>query len=160
MTTLYALACLRNHIVTQVVEAELAVGTVGDISSIGRFLEVEPHAVLQAAHAHAQTLVDPTHPLAVASGKVIIHGNDMDSPSRDGIEIRRKRGNERLALAGLHLGDHAPVQGDAAHDLLVEVTHPQRPARGLPHGGEGLGKQLVESLATLIALPEVRGHAV
>ena len=160
MATLHALACLRNHVVTQVVEAELAVGTVGDVSRIGRFLAIEPHAVLQAANAHAQTLVDPAHPLAVALGEVIVHGNDVDSPTCDGIEIRRERSNERLAFASLHLGDHAPVQGDATHDLLIEVTHPLRPLRSLPHGGEGLGEQLVEGLAPLITISEVRGYAM
>ena len=50
----------------------------------------------------------------------------------------RQRGDERLALAGGHLGDLALVQDQPAHDLHVEAAGPERrPAVRvhLPHGG-------------------------
>ena len=41
--------------------------------------------------------------------------------------------DERLALAGLHLGDFAFVQHLAAHDLDVEVAHAERAFAGLAY---------------------------
>ncbi len=38
------------------------------------------------------------------------------------VEVERQRGDEGLALTGLHLGDVALVQDDSAHHLDVE--HP------------------------------------
>ncbi len=71
------------------------------------------------------------------------------------VQVERRRGDERLALAGLHLGDVALVEDDAAHHLDVE--HPLlrfAPAR-LAHGGERLEEQLVERLAVLEPLAEL-----
>ena len=67
-------------------------------------------------------------------------------PSRR-VEVRRQRGDERLAFAGDHLGDVAAVQDDAAEDLHVEVPHVLGAAGGLAAGGERLGQQVVERLA-------------
>ena len=48
---------------------------------------------------------------------------------------------ERLALAGLHLGDVALVQENPAHELHVESAQAQRPLRRLAAVGEGLRQQ-------------------
>ena len=56
-------------------------------------------------------------------------------------------GDERLALAGLHLGDVAVVQHDAAHELHVERPHAEHALGGLAHDGERLVEQVVERLA-------------
>src|SRR3712207_8560712 len=37
-------------------------------------------------------------------------------------------------------------RSDAAHDLLVEGTHPQGAPGDLPHDGESLGQQIVDVL--------------
>ena len=60
------------------------------------------------------------------------------------VEVRRQRRDERLALAGLHLGDPAEVQRGAAHELHVEVALAEHPAPGLAHGRERLGQQVVQ----------------
>ena len=158
MSALHALVCSRDHVVAQVVEAELAVGAVGDVSRIGRFLAAELHVVLQAAHTHAQAPIDSAHPLAVALGEVVVHGDDVDALAGDGVQVGRERGDEGLPLATFHLGDHAPVQDDAPHELHGEVAHPEGAPGGLSHGGEGLREQLVEGLSPPVTLPEVCGH--
>ena len=66
--------------------------------------------------------------------------------ARERVEVRRQRGDERLALAGLHLGDPAEVQRGAAHQLHVEVALAEHAAAGLAHGREGLGEQVVEQV--------------
>ena len=60
--------------------------------------------------------------------------------------------DEGLALTGAHLGDVAQVQRGAAHDLHVVVTLAEHAPGRLAHGGEGLGKQVVEGLAVGVAL--------
>ncbi len=144
--------------IAQVVEAELAVGAVGDVSRICRFLAVELHVVLQAAHTHAQAPIDSAHPLAVALGEVVVHGDDVDALAGDGVQVGRERGDEGLPLATFHLGYHAPMQDNAPHELHREVTHPEGTPGGLSHGGEGLREQLVEGLSEACPRPS-RGHA-
>ena len=71
------------------------------------------------------------------------------------VQVAGERGHERLALAGLHLGDVAVVERHAADELHVEVAHAQRAHAGLAHGRERLGQQVVELLAALEALAEL-----
>lgn len=63
------------------------------------------------------------------------------------VQVHRKRCDQRLAFAGLHLGDVALVQHDAADQLDVEMALAERPLGGLAHGGEGGHQQVVERLA-------------
>jgi hypothetical protein len=48
----------------------------------------------------------------------------VDTCAGQGVQVERERGHERLALTGLHLGDVALVQDDAAHHLDVEQSLP------------------------------------
>ena len=145
------------HVVAQVVEAELVVGAVGDVAGVG----LAPLRVVQAghdhAHAQAQELVDRTHPGGVAAGQIVVHGDDMDALAAQRVEVGRQRRDQRLALAGAHLGDAALVQHHAADQLHVEVPLPQRALGGLAHHGEGLDLQVVQGLALLQPLPELAG---
>jgi hypothetical protein len=101
--------------------------------------------------------VDLTHPLGVAAGQIVVHGDDMDAPAGEAVEIAGQGGDQRLALAGAHLGDAAAVQHDAAHHLHVVVSLAQGALGRLPDGGEGLGEQVVQGLAILQALAVVAG---
>ena len=159
VTALHAHVGAADHVVAQVVEAELGVGAVRDVGGVGGLLEAELHAVLQKADAHAHELVDLAHPLAVSLGEVVVDGDDVHALARDRVEVAGERRDERLALAGLHLGDHAAVQRDRADDLDVEVTHAHGSHRRLAHGGEGLGEKVVQALARGVAVPEDLGLA-
>ena len=75
----------------------------------------------------------------------------MHALAGERVEIRRQDGDEGLALAGLHLGDAALMQHDAADELHAERLHAQHAPGGLAHYGKGLGQQLVEVLAGLVA---------
>ena len=78
----------------------------------------------------------------------------MHALARDGVEIAGERGDKRLALAGLHLGNGPLVQGDAADNLNIEVAQARDATRGLPHRGKCLREQVIKRLASLIALAE------
>ncbi len=147
----------RDHVVAQVVEAELGVRAVGDVGLVGGLLHGELHAVLDEAHVHAQEAVDAAHPLGVALGEVVVHGDDVDALAGDGVQVAGERGDERLALARLHLGDGAAVQRDAADDLHVEVAQAGHAARRLADAGERLGEEVVQGLAGGVALAEQLG---
>ena len=71
----------------------------------------------------------------------------MHALAGERVEDDGERGGERLALAGLHLGDVAAVQDHAADQLHVEVAHPHRALADLADDRERLGQQVVEGLA-------------
>ena len=95
----------------------------------------------------AEEAEDAAHPLAVALGQVVVDGDDVDALAGERVQVGGQGGHEGLALAGLHLRDHAAVQGQAADELHVEVPHVEHAAAGLAHDREGLGQQVVEGLA-------------
>jgi hypothetical protein len=138
---------LVDQVVAQVVEAELVVGAVGDVGVIGRLPLALGEAVDDRAHLQAQEAVDLAHPLGVALGQVVVDRDDVDALALESVEVDRQGRHQRLAFAGAHLGDAALVQNHAADHLHVEVPQPDRPARGLPHHGEGLLQQVVQGRA-------------
>ena len=135
------------HVVAQIVEAELVVGAVGDVAGIGllALLVVEP--VDDDADGEAEELVDLAHPFGVAAGEVVVDGDDVDAAAGERIEIDGKRRDQRLAFAGLHLGDAAFVQDHAADQLDVEMALPERALGRFAHGREGRHQNVVEGLA-------------
>ena len=91
-----------------------------------------------------EEFVDLPHPFGVALGEVVVDGDDVDAAAGERIEIDRKRRDQRLAFAGLHLGDLAFVQHHAADQLDVEMALAERALGGLAHGGEGRHQEIVE----------------
>ena len=92
-------------------------------------------------------VIDLAHPFAVALGEVVVHGDDVHALAGERVEIDRQGRDQRLAFAGLHLGDHAAMQDDAAHQLHVEMALAEGALGRLAHGGEGLDQDVVELLA-------------
>jgi hypothetical protein len=73
--------------------------------------------------------------------------------ARERVEVHGQHRRERLALAGLHLGDVAEVQRGAPHQLHGERALTDRALRGLADHGERLGEQLVERLGGVVGHP-------
>ncbi len=144
---LHAAVGAGDHVVAQVVEAELGVGAVGDVGGVGKLFLGGLHAVLDKAHLHAQGLVHLPHPLAVAPCQVVVDGDHVNALVGDGVEVAGKRRDERFALAGLHLGDLALVQHHAADELHGEMAKADGAHGRLAGGGEGLGQKVVQVLA-------------
>ena len=157
VTALHALLGTGDHVVAQVIKAELGVGAVGDVGLVGRALELERHVVLEQTDGHAQVLIDAAHPLGVALGKVIIDSNDVHAFAGNSVEVAGQGGDQGLAFAGLHLGDVALVQCHGANELHVKVAHARDALGSLAHGGKGLGKHVVERLAVGVTLTELIG---
>ena len=148
---------LELHVVAQVVEAQLVVRAVGNVSGVGLLALFVAQVVLDHADCQAQEAEDAAHPLAVALGQVVVDRDDVHAFAPEGVQVGRQRGHERLALAGLHLRDHAAVQHDAADELHVEVAHVEHAPACLAHDGKGLGQQLVQRLPGGDALPQLDG---
>ncbi len=144
MTALHHFFDTVLHVVAQIVEAQFIIGAVRDVARVFllALLIVEP--VHDDADRQAQEFVDLPHPFRVALGEVVVDRDDVNAAARQRVEINRKRGNERLAFAGLHLGDFALVQNHAADELNVEVALPQRTLTRLAHSGECRDQNVVE----------------
>ena len=99
------------------------------------------------AGGEAEEAVDLSHPFGVAAGEVVVDGDDMDAAAGQRVEVDRKRCHQRLAFAGLHLGDIAFVQHHSADQLDVEMPLAERALGGLPNGGEGRNQNVVQRLA-------------
>ncbi len=145
------------HVVAEIVEAELVVGAVGHVAGILLAALLIVQIVQDAADGEAQEFVDGAHPGRVALGEIVVDGDDMHALARERIEIDGKGGNQRLAFAGLHLGDAPLVQHHAADQLHVEMALANGALGAFAYGGEGLGDQIIELGAVLQALAESFG---
>ncbi len=136
----------KLHVVAQVVEAELVVGAIGDIGGVGVAPLIVVDAMDDAADGEAEEAVDLPHPFAVALGQVVVNGDDVDALAGQRVEIDGQRRDQRLAFAGLHLGDHAAMEDDAAEQLDVEMALAEDALRRFAHRCEGVDQDIVERL--------------
>ena len=157
VTALHVVREVELHVVAQVVEPELVVRAVGDVAAVGDLAFLVVQVVLDDADRHPEEAVDAAHPLRVAAGQVVVDRDDVDALALERVEVGRQRRDERLAFAGLHLGDLAAVEDDAADELDVEVPHVQHAAAGFPDDGEGFRHQVVERRSVGEPLPELGG---
>ena len=120
-----------GHVVAQVVEAELVVGAVGDVHGVLRAALDRRHRRQDHAGRQAEEAVHAAHQLGLVLGQVVVDRDDVHALAGERVEVAGGGRDQGLALAGLHLGDVAQVQGGAAHDLDVEVPLAQGAGRRL-----------------------------
>ena len=157
VAALHELGLVDGHVVTQVVEAELVVGAVGDVGVVGSPLAGGVDPVDDQAHGQAQEAVDLAHPVAVALGQVVVDGDDVHALAAQGVQVGGQGSHQGLAFTGLHLGDAALVQDDAADELHPVGAQAQHTVGCLTAGGKGLRQQVVQGLAVFITLLQLRG---
>ena len=135
------------HVIAQIIEAELVIGAIGHVGRISRvtFRLVQP--MNDAPDREPEEFIDLAHPGGVALRQVIIDRYDVHALARQGIEIDRQRGHQRLAFTGLHLGDGATAEDHAAHQLDVEMTLTQGAFGRFTDRREGVVQQIVEGFA-------------
>ena len=66
----------------------------------------------------------------------------MGASPIESVQIERQRGDEGFALAGLHLGDAAFVQDDAADQLHIVLAQSDSADGGFAHEGECLNQDV------------------
>ncbi len=148
---------LERHVVAQVVEPELVVRAVGDVGEVGLALGRLGLSGEHDVHGQPEEAVDPSHPVGVALGQVLVDRDDVHAPAREGVEVHRHRRGERLALTGLHLRDVAVVQRGTAEHLDVVRTLQQHPPRRFARDRERLRLDVIQGLPVVEPLPELVG---
>ena len=144
MSALHAVVQVELHVVAQIVEAELVVGSVGDIGRVGFAALPVVKVVHDDANRQPEERVQLAHPLGVALGQVVVDRDHVHAVPGKCVEIHRKGGDQRLAFAGLHLGDLALVQNHAADKLHVEMPHLEHAPTALARYCESFRQNFVE----------------
>ena len=76
-----------SHVVAQVVETELVVGTKGDVSLISTATRLAVGLVLvDAVDAESMEHVERSHPLGVTLGQIVVDGDDVDAVACQGVQ--------------------------------------------------------------------------
>ena len=121
----------RLHVVAEVVEAELACRAVHNVAGVRSFLLfVTLHVMrMNCADREAECAEEGERPIAVALHEVIVHRDDVHLLLLARREIAGERADDRLTFAGLHFGDLAFSEHDAADQLNVERTRAEGWAR-------------------------------
>ncbi len=137
----------ERHVVAQIVEAEFVVGAVGHVAGVGFAFLFLGLLGKDHAHAQAQEFVQRTHPVGVPLGQIVVHRDHMHAAAGEGVQVGGQGGGQGFTFPGAHLGDAALMQGDAPHQLDIEMAHAHHPGGGFAAYREGFREQLVESLA-------------
>ena len=87
VAALHAILDLELHVVAQVVEAELVVGSVGDVGGVSGAALVVVEVVDDDADGEAEELVDLAHPLGVALGQVVVHRDHVDAVAGQRVQV-------------------------------------------------------------------------
>ena len=137
VTTLRPSFEFGDHVVSQVVEAELVVRAVGDVRCVrlpardgaqtrralfatAELSVVEIRGVVRDdAERDAEEGEEWTHPLRVAPRQVVVDGDDVYAVACEGVRGSGERRDERLPFAGAHLRNLSLVKDDRAEDLHV-----------------------------------------
>ena len=146
-----------DHVIAQVVKAQLVIGAVGNVAIVGSLALWRAHLGQDDAHGQAKPAVDTAHHLGVALCQVIVNGDDVDTLAIKGIEVGRQQRGQGLALTGAHLGDVAEVQGRTAHDLHAVVLLIEDAPGSLTDGGKSLEQDVIHLFAVSQASLELVG---
>ena len=117
--------------VAQVVEHQLLVGAVGDVTRVGALPFLRELPVLDQPDGEAERIVDGRELLGVAACEIVVDRDDMDGAAHERGGDRRQQRRQGLAFAGFHFGERAAHHGGAAEQLNVEMAHPDVAARRL-----------------------------
>ena len=75
------------HVVAQIIKAKFIVGGVSDVAGVSPLTFVVVHPALDVPNGHAQAHIQRCHPFHIASGQVVVHGNDVNAFAFERIEI-------------------------------------------------------------------------
>ncbi len=112
-----------SHVVTQVIEAEFVIGSVGDIRVVSGFFCIFVLTMNHGSHGEAKEAVEPTHPFGVTLSQVIVHRYHVHPFSFQCIEVNGQGTNQCFSFSGLHLGNIAFVQYHSSNHLHIEGHH-------------------------------------
>ena len=121
---LHKVVLVDGHVVTQVVETELVVGSECNVRTVSCAAGSGVGLMLvDAVHSQAVELVQRPHPLGVTLGQVVVDRHHMHSLACQRIEKYGEGRHQGLSLTGGHLGYLSLMQDDTSDELHVIVDH-------------------------------------
>ena len=82
----------------------------------------------------SQECIELAHPFGIASGKIVVDGDDVNTSSAQSVQVNGGRRYECLAFAGGHFCDAAAMKHDSTNELNIEMHH--GPCGGLVADGK------------------------
>ena len=147
-----------DHRIAQIVEYQLFRRAVGDIAGVGRAARGRVHLLRDDAGGEPQASIERPQVLAVATGEIIVHRDEVHGHARQRRHSRCERRGEGLALPRGHLGQ-ALVEHRTRGMELDGVGPCAELARGeLPDDCEGKRHRMLGD-ALLREAPAQLGHA-
>ena len=148
-----------DEVIPQIVEAELAVHTVGNVGSVRLTLFILIVGARKKSYRKAEKAVYLSHFLHITPCEVFVYGDDMHTLAREGVEIRGHRGNEGFTLTRFHLGNSALMKYYRADKLDIKGALSKHAPVRLAYDGVGIGKNIVERLPLGKSFLEYIGHS-
>ena len=152
--SLHLVLFVYYHVVTQVIEAELVVRTVGDIREISLSLIVLAHARQHAADSAVQELEHLAHFLRLELSEVVVDGNNVNASAVERVSVSSKAGNKRFTFTCFHFCDTSLMQNDSTNDLNGVRLFAQHSERSLTAYSECIAKHIVQRFAFLDPVTE------
>ena len=144
---LHQIALADDHVIPQIIEAQLVIRAIGNVAGIGLAAVGGLHVMDDQAHGQTHEPMYLAHPLAIAPSQIVVNGNDMDALARQRVQIRGQGRHQRFAFACFHFSDAALMQHDTAQDLHMIGAHSQNAVVRLADGRECLRQQVVQRFA-------------
>ena len=153
--SLHELLFVDDHVVPQIIESELIVRHISDITVICGAALIVVHAVQHYAHGESEEFMYFTHPLGVTLCQIVVDRDDVDALAFQCVQICRQRRHKGLTFTGLHLGNTSLVQDDSSDQLNSVVSHAKRSRCALPHDRICLRQDVIQRLAVFQPLLEL-----
>ena len=124
VATLHEVFGAGRHVVAQVVEPKFIVRPEGDVCVVGGTALRSIGAVLvDTVDTQTMEHVQRTHPLRVTLGEVVVHGDDVDTVTRECVEEDGERSYEGLTFPSSHFSDLPLVKDGTPEELYIVVHH-------------------------------------
>ena len=138
---------IKDHVVTEVVESELVVRRVRDITVVGRLFLDTVHVRHVEADRETECEVERLHEFFISFRQIFVDRYDVYATASERVQVDRKCRDERLPFTGFHFGDVAVMEHIAPDELDTVMTHPEHTLRCLTTDRERLRQEVVKCLA-------------
>lgn len=101
----------------------------------------------------------PTIPASVATGQIIVDGDDVNTLAGKSPDVGREGGGESLTFTRFLLGNATVVEGEGRHELNIVGALTGSPADSVTDHSQGFGEEIVEGFAVLETFFELGGLA-
>ena len=82
--------------------------------------------VVYDTNGKSERIINLPHPNGIATGEIVVDGDDVDAATGERVQIYRQRCHKRFSFTCSHLGDITIMQNRAAHDLHIEMSLAER----------------------------------